>query len=386
MPHTSIKWLPAVVVPAVIAVAVIAVPLQAGAAVDLPDKTPKQVLLMVSDSTVTSFSGTIEQSSDMGLPDIDLGGAMSPASEAPAGSGTDASAAAVTAALELLTGSHTARVYADGPGNVRVQILDRLAERDLISNGTDAWYYESQTNAVTHVAIPAQDDATADDKSAALRQFAPGDLSSPSEVADRFLGALDPSTTVSVGSDAKVAGRTVYDLILTPASTETLVHSVSIAVDSETGVPLRVTVRATAQNDPAFEVGFTKVEFSTPSADLFTFTPPANATVTEQDLPAGHDAEHNTGEHGTTSEDRTAPGPAEGPVITGSGWDAVVELPAESVPKDLSASPLFTQLTTSVTGGRALSTSLLNVLLTTDGRVLAGSVPIERLQAVATAP
>jgi len=380
MPNKSLKWLPAVVVPAVIAVGVIAVPMQAGAAVDLPDKTPKQVLLMVGDSSVRSFSGTIEQSSDLGLPDMDLGGTMSSSpSEGPAGPGTDVSAPAVTAALELLTGSHTARVYADGPDNVRVQILDRLAERDLISNGTDAWYYESQTNAVTHVAVPAPDEATAADKKAALERFAPGGLSSPAEVADRFLSGLDPSTTVSVGSDARVAGRTVYDLILTPASTETLVHSISIAVDSETGVPLRVTVRATGQTDPAFEVGFTSVDFSAPSADLFTFTPPANATVTEQSLPVAGDTDH------MTIEDGTAPTPGDGPVVIGSGWDAVVELPPASAPKELTASPLFTQLSSSVAGGRALSTSLLNVLVTTDGRVLAGSVSIERLQAVATA-
>jgi len=380
MPHKALKWLPAVVVPAVIAVGVIAVPLQAGAAVDLPDKTPKQVLLMVSDSTVRSFSGTIEQSSDMGLPDVDLGATMSSSSEAPAGPATDPSAQAVTAALELLTGSHTARVYADGPGNVRVQVLDRFAERNLISNGTDAWFYESQTNAVTHVAIPTPDDATARDKEAALKRLAPGGLSSPAEVADRFLSAVDPSTTVSVGSDGNVAGRTVYDLILTPASTETLVHSISIAVDSETGVPLRVTVRATGQTDPAFEVGFTTVDFGAPSADLFTFTPPANATVTEQSLPvAGHSGHMTAG-------DGPASSPGDGPVVTGSGWDAVVELNPASVPEELTASPLFTQFTTSVAGGRALSTSLLNVLVTTDGRILAGSVSLERLQAVATAP
>ncbi|TDW28525.1 LolA family protein [Cryobacterium psychrophilum] len=380
MPHKSLKWLPAVIVPAVIVVGVITVPLQAGAAVDLPDKTPKQVLLMVSESTVTSFSGTVDQSSNLGLPDVDLGGAVSPSPSAPGGTTADASSQAVTTALELLTGSHTARIYADGPGNVRVQVLDRLAERDLISNGTDAWFYESDTNAVTHLAIPAHESATPEDKAAAVKEFAPGDLGTPAALADRFLSDLDPSTTVSVGNDTRVAGRTVYDLVLTPTSTETLVRSVSIAVDSETGMPLRVTVQANGQNEPAFEVGFTKVDFSAPSADLFEFTPPANATVTEQAIPAAPGADH------MTSDDGTKPLPGDLPVVTGTGWDAVMELPAASVPEELTASPLFTQFTTKVEGGRTLSTSLVNILITTDGRILAGSVPIERLQAVATAP
>jgi hypothetical protein len=49
----------------------------------------------------------------------------------------------------------------------------------------------------------------------------------------------------------------------------------------------------------------------------------------------------------------------------------------------LLADPLLRQATVTVPGGRAISTSLLNVLLTDDGRVVAGSVPLERLQAAA---
>lgn len=76
MSRNSLRWLPAIVVPAVVVAAVIAVPLQAGAAVDLPDKTPEQVLLLVNDSTVSAFSGTVAQSADLGLPALDLGAGM----------------------------------------------------------------------------------------------------------------------------------------------------------------------------------------------------------------------------------------------------------------------------------------------------------------------
>jgi len=50
---------------------------------------------------------------------------------------------------------------------------------------------------------------------------------------------------------------------------------------------------------------------------------------------------------------------------------------------ELTASPLYSQLTDAVDGGRALSTTLMSVLITDDGRVFAGSVPVERLQAAA---
>ena len=50
---------------------------------------------------------------------------------------------------------------------------------------------------------------------------------------------------------------------------------------------------------------------------------------------------------------------------------------------ELTASPLYTQVTDAVDGGRTLSTTLVSVLITDDGRVFAGSVPVERLLAAA---
>ena len=45
---------------------------------------------------------------------------------------------------------------------------------------------------------------------------------------------------------------------------------------------------------------------------------------------------------------------------------------------------LLEQAAVAVPGGRLVSTSLLNVLILDDGRILAGSVPLARLQAAAT--
>ena len=385
--RNSLKWLPAVVVPAVVLAGVIALPLQAGAAVDLPDKTPEQVLLMVSDSTVTAFSGTIDKTADLGLPNMDLSAGLSPGmvdqmSESIPEGMEDfvpgaATTGALTSALELLSGSQTARVYVDGPTNVRVQIKDPLAERNIVSNGSDAWLYDSQTNTATHAEIPADLEATIEEKLAALQVLAPADLSTPAQVADRFLAEIDPSTTVSVGADGEVAGRPVYELVLTPKTTETLVESVAISVDSETGLPLQLVVRANGQEAPAFEVGFTSINFSTPSSDLFEFTPPAGATVEEQEIPSMQDATDARGEFGDLMS--TAP------VVTGEAWSTIVEIAAESVPAELRDNPLVAELATEVEGGRLLSTSLVNVLLATDGRVFAGSVPVEQLQAAASA-
>lgn len=367
--RNSLRWLPAVIVPAVVVVGAIAIPLQAGAAVNLPDKSAAEVLLMVSDSAVTSFSGTVEQTSDLGLPDIDLGSIGSSSSD-PAGGGPSADMLAT--ALEFASGSHTSRVFVDGPENIRVQVKDPLAERNAVSNGTDAWFYDSETDVATHLAIPADAKASVEEKAAALEARIPADLT-PAKVADQLLANLAPSTTVSVGTDGSVAGRSVYELILTPKTADTLVESVSISVDSETGMPLRVTVLAVGQEAPAAQVGFSLVDFSAPAAELFDFVPPAGATVEEQKIPTAVDAQ------GTPSGERQAGEP----IVTGTGWSTIVEIPAGVVPAELVSNPLVGQLATDVDGGKLLSTSLVNVLLTTDGRAFAGSVPVALLQAAA---
>lgn len=384
MSRNLLRWLPAIVVPAVVVAGVIAAPFQAGAAVDLPDKTPDEVLLMVSDSTETSFSGTVEKVANLGLPQMDLSAGMSDSmvesmSESIPEGMEDfvpgaAATGAIASALELLSGSHTARVFVDGPTNVRVQIQDRLAERNLVSNGTDAWAYDSQTDTATHVAIPSDLESTIEEKIEAMQVLAPADLSTPAQVADRFLSEIDPSTTVTVGADGEVAGRSVYELVLTPKSTGTLVASVSIAVDSETGLPMRVTVMAAGQEDPAFQAGFTSVDFSTPSADLFDFSPPAGAIVVEQAIPEASDLPRDgAGKRGDE------------PIVTGDAWDSIVEISAASIPAGLADNPLVAQIAAEVDGGRVLSTSLVNVFLAVDGRVFAGSVPVEALQAAASA-
>ena len=74
---------------------------------------------------------------------------------------------------------------------------------------------------------------------------------------------------------------------------------------------------------------------------------------------------------------------AEVPTITGTGWGSIAEFAATSVPKEISDNALLAQIATKVSGGRALSTSLINLFIATDGRVFVGSVPLAQLQLAA---
>jgi outer membrane lipoprotein-sorting protein len=386
MTRVWLRWLPAVVVPLAIASGALAGSALAGAAVTLPDKTPAQVLALAAGSHVTALSGTLSETSDLGLPQL------------PAGSVPDSSGAA--SALSMLTSPYTAQLYVDGPRNVRLQVLDQMNERDVVRHGNDLWYYDSANNTAVHATIPAKGAAalpgttnprlpgtkTPDTLTPGIAAPGTPAVETPAGLAQQMLAAITPSTTVTVGTNVKVAGRGAYDLVLSPRSTGTLVQSVSIAVDAQTGLPLSVTILANGQAKPAFQLAFTSLTLAAPSASVFAFTPPAGAAVTQQALPT---PSRLTGPLTPASPLKTlkvlpkvrlkaAPF-----TVVGAGWDAVIELPAGTVPADVASSPLLSGTTTAVPGGRLLQTSLINVLFANNGRVYAGSVPSARLLAVA---
>ncbi|MGL3198585.1 MULTISPECIES: LolA family protein [Curtobacterium] len=348
-------WLPAAIAPVVVAGAV-AAPMIANAAstpIAGSDPSAADVIASVAQSSDAQYSGKVEQTSDLGLPEL------------PSGSGGSSLQGDASDALSMLTTSHTARLYVDGAEKQRVQVTTQLAEQDLVRNGSDVWTWDSKERTATHVTLPAHD-ATAE-----------GGTATPADLARQAIDAITPSTTVSKPTSTSVAGHDAWSITLTPRSSDTLVGSVRLAVDQQTGLPLRVTVAAKGQADPAFQVGFTSLDYGAPAARLFDFTPPSGADVHTKDL---SDGGHAHGDH--RGHERSGAGVA----TTGSGWDTIAELPAGTADTSSLGSDgtgLLDQLTRPVDGGRALQTSLVSVYLTNDGRVLAGAVPVSALVAAA---
>ena len=84
-----------------------------------------------------------------------------------------------------------------------------------------------------------------------------------------------------------MAGRESYILTVTPASgARTTFGSVQVAVDGFTFVPLQVQVYAKGDSTPLLSAGFTKVSYAKNATSLFSFAPPAGATVQHKALPA----------------------------------------------------------------------------------------------------
>ena len=125
---------------------------------------------------------------------------------------------------------------------------------------------------------------------------------------------------------------------------------------------------------------------------MFAFRTPAGATVSSNPLTAdrhgNRHAAHAQGKAkpgaGAASTPSRAPSTARHDKVIGSGWTSVVETGSAALQG--AGGGLLDRATTAVPGlpgARELHTTLLNVLMTSDGRVFAGAVSQSFLKHVA---
>ncbi|MCL3862458.1 hypothetical protein [Actinotalea sp. K2] len=399
------RWTAPVAVAAVVAGAFLAPPLIASAGpADLPDVTPEQLLAAVAEAEPLPMSGTVVYTARLGLPEI-------PFAEV---SGADP--------IALLGGSSTLRVWTDGTERSRVALLGSTSEYSVVRDGAEAWTYSSAEDAVVHYSLDEADQARYDALATDLRSGnvpeLAGELPTPQEAARLALARAEEFSIVSLDAHTTVAGRDAYQVVVTPRTSATLVSRIVVAVDAETSTPLRVqTWSVQDTTTPALEIGFTDITLATPSDAILAFSAPAGASLKEVVVPLPDAPD------GAEAHDGSLP---DGLTITGSGWETVAqwvgldvaalvagdpaaltglpgaertigsesaqELIEEFMPSDGSGHPgamtldttaLYDQLTVEVPEGLLLSSTLLNVLVTNDGRVLVGSVPAETLRGMA---
>jgi outer membrane lipoprotein-sorting protein len=350
---------------------------------DLPKITAAQLIDKMAKSDVEQLSGTVKITTDLGLPDLGglADGLASAAGQQASGSGSSADPSSKL--MELVSGTHTLRVAADGPDRQKVSLIERAAEYSVIRNGTDVWGYDSASNEVYHGTAPQN--GQSEERPA-----------TPKDFADEALKSVDDTTSVTVDGTAQVAGRDAYKLLIKPKQSGTTVGAISIAVDSKTWMPLKFTLTPASGGAAVVDAGFTKVSFAKPSASTFDFTPPKGAKVTEADSETaepGEDAQkpadellENLGEK--PGGDKTADGLAgslagDGHKVLGKGWNAIAVLdPGTSGSGtgtgsgDLSG--VLGSFGDKVSGrfgsGTVFSTRLVNALITDDGKTYVGAV------------
>jgi outer membrane lipoprotein-sorting protein len=234
----------------------------AQAAPDLAARTPAQLLASISsDAKVPPLTGTVVETASLGLPRLpQTGNQSSPTS--------------------LLTGSHTVKVYYQDATHYRLAVPQPQSETDVIADGSTVWLWQSSADSVTEFTAPAGQAGQAEKK-------LPTTPLTPQQAANQVLAAVGKTTVVSVQANVMVAGEPSYQLVLAPKDSRSLVGRVVIAVDGKYGVPLRVQLFAKGASSPAFQVGFTDLQFVAPSAANFSFTPPSGASVDKVNLGDG---------------------------------------------------------------------------------------------------
>jgi hypothetical protein len=108
----------------------------AQASPDLPARTPAQLLAEVnSDASLPPLTGTVVETTSLGLPQLPQVGNP-------------------TSLSSLITGSHTIKVYYQDAKHFRLAIPQPESETDIVRNGTTAWLWESTQNSVTKFILP----------------------------------------------------------------------------------------------------------------------------------------------------------------------------------------------------------------------------------------
>jgi outer membrane lipoprotein-sorting protein len=294
------RWVvPAGVVAVVAGVGIASAITVAQAAPALPQRTPAQLLAAVAGdhSPVPPLTGTVVETATLGIPQL-------PGAENP------------NSLTSLLAGSHTLKIWYDGPRKLRLAVPVQMGETDLIRNGTTAWLWQSDNNSVTKYLIPAGHGDHA--KEPAI----PKAPLTPQQAAQQALKLAGPSTRVTTEANVTVAGQAAYQLVLAPKASGSQVAKITIALDAQhLSVPLQVQVFAKGTASPVFQVGYTSISFVTPAASNFNFTPPSGAKVHTEtlSLPTGHAL-------GPKPQGMTSRGQ-----VIGKDWTTVLVLPASAV-------------------------------------------------------
>ncbi len=271
----------------------------AQAAPELPARTAAQLLVFAGDKNMPPLTGTVVETTSLGLPQLPR-------------------AANTSSLSSLITGSHTVNIYYQSPQHFRVQVPQTMSETDAIRDGNTLWLWDSTRNAITQYTAGKGAANGAAGRLPATPQL------TPQQAADQVLKAVGKTTTVAVQRNVWVAGRPSYQLVLAPKDKRSLIGQVVIAVDGKYGVPLRLQVFARHATSPAFQVGYTQISFVTPAAQNLRFAPPSGATLKKVDL--GSATANQASGTGTQTSPATT-----GYASYGSGWLAVAEFPQSAI-------------------------------------------------------
>lgn len=237
----------------------------AQSAPELPQVDADELLASVirAGAEASPVSGEATVSLDLGLPDLaSHGGRDDP--------------------LADLAGEKRLRVWRS-PDGVRVAQLEEMSEKVLVTDGEQAWTWDSATMTATRSPV---DRAHGGSGAGVAHLDVLGAV-------QNGLAALEQEASVTVTGTARIAGRDAYRVQLIPDTDGTLVGRLELDIDAIERVPLRAAIFAAGAHAAAVEGAYTSVSFAPVDPATFSFTPPPGAEIVEA---LDHEAENRTGD------------------------------------------------------------------------------------------
>lgn len=426
MTKKSVAFAAPVVAAALVTGGALVPKLQSGASTNLPRLSADQIIAKALNSHVSDFSGNFAWTTNLGLPD--LSEVTSALGQSTSGGGFSPS--------ELISGTHNFHVWsAANRGEFRVATGGSASQTDLVVNRSGVYAYDGSSSHVTLYKVGRHSARPAGHKDLGAAQHTALGKVQVADVAKAVLRLARASdSVVTAGPTAAVAGRSAYTVVIAPSSAaanaDSTVRKVVIAVDAATGMPLRVSIMAKHQASPALQIGFTSISFATPASSIFATPKGASVSTTRlggsdattRVFPQARSQTRVTTRNGVEQsstftlhsvvERRASRSVVQRQAVSEAGplgrtsmlshaspWATIVDLGKAGgpgvIPGAVNSAPGETRsflnsqqlndLTTPVSGtwgsGRLLSTSLINVLVLPNGRILAGDVSAHALEA-----
>jgi outer membrane lipoprotein-sorting protein len=193
----------------------------------------------------------------------------------------------VQGADPILSGA-SGRLWATSDGHLRLELQadsnseGATSDSQVLSDGHQAWVYDSGSNTVFKGTLPAGHDGkeasgSANEQPPSLAQIKKG------------IARLAEHALVSGAQPSDVAGQPTYTARVEPKQNGGLLGGAELAWDAVHGTPLRAAVYAKGDSSPVLELKATDISYGAVPSSVFDVRPPPDAQVTDASPPAHHE-------------------------------------------------------------------------------------------------
>ena len=168
--------------------------------------------------------------------------------------------------VQLLGETSHLRVWFGRPDTWRVDVLNPAGEQDMFAGPDGLWQWTSNRRQAQRVQATLP-----------LRLPWPFDLVPP-ELGRRLLAGAHPNEVEAI-APARVGGRSVPGVRVTPSDPVSTVDHADVWIEPASGLPVRVTVTPRDSTHPSVESQFLDLSIGPPDSRTMAFTPPARSRV-----------------------------------------------------------------------------------------------------------